>query len=247
VPPVQRNDPAHRQLADFYKQQILSGALRPGDPIPSIREMARASGVSPATAQRAVEWLKAGRLVETGPSGTVVAPLRAALSPQQRLRLAEDPASETQDVTFAGVVDAPEYIRAVFGLDPLGGRVIRREWVTSEDGRPSRLSVAWYPAEYALGVPELLQAAPLPDPRGGAALIAARDGQPVGRLRGGSAFECRPAKADGREIPLLQLPDGAYVLAGVWMWATQGEDGEVIEYGEYIVPPGRVIEADIEP
>jgi GntR family transcriptional regulator len=247
VPPVKRNDPAHRQLADYYKQKILSGELRPGDPVPSIREMARASQVSPATAQRAVEWLKAGRLVETGPAGTVVAPLRAAISPQQRLRLAGDPLSETQDVTFARVTDAPEYIRAVLGLDPLGGRVIRREWVTSEDGRPSRLSVAWYPAEYGLGVPELTEARPLPDPRGGAALIAARIGRPVESLRGGSAFECRPAKHDGREIPLLRLPEGAYVLAGVWTWATPGEDGEVIEYGEYIVPPGRVIEADIEP
>lgn len=244
MPPVRRTDPAHRQLADYYKQRILSGELRPGDPIPSVRQMARASQVSPATAQRAIEWLRAGRLVDTGPAGTVVAPLRAAISPQQRLRLTGDPESESQEVTSAGLVEAPEYVRAIFGLAE-GDAVLRREWVTLEDGGPSRLTVTWHRADASGLVPELLAEAPLPDPRGGAAMIAARSGWDLAVLRGGSAFECRAAKDDGRERPLLRLARGACVLAGVWTWA--GPDGEVAEYGEYIVPPGRVIEADIEP
>jgi GntR family transcriptional regulator len=243
VPPVQRNEPAYRQLADYYTQQILVGELRPGDRLPSVREMARASGVGQNTAQRAILQLVTDGVARTDPAGTWVAERRAALSPQQRMRLDAHPTGETAQVTSAGLVPCPGYVVPILGLSP-GDSVIRREWVTWEEGVPARLTVTWHRPSASLAVPALLAAEPLADPRGGAAMLAEATGLAVASLRGRAGFECRAAKDDGRELQLLQLQPGAHVLAGVWVWYG---GGETVEYGEYVLPPGRVIESDLEP
>jgi DNA-binding transcriptional regulator YhcF (GntR family) len=247
VPPVRRTPPAYLQVAGYYRDQITVGRLRPGERLPSMRDIAAASSVAFPTAQRAIAHLHTEGLVRSDATGTYVAEPRAAIGPQQRLRLSRSPQSETVAVISARMADCPAYIIPVLGGDPLGSRVIRREEVTSENGVPVRLAVTWYPPQYALSVPELLEEVPLPDPRGGAAMLAARTGADVTALAGTTAFECRQAKDDGRERELLRLDWSMYVLAGVWTWATPGPDGEVIEYGEYILPPGRVIETVIEP
>jgi DNA-binding transcriptional regulator YhcF (GntR family) len=243
VPPVQRNAPAYRQLADYYTSRILTGELRPGDRLPSVREMARASGVGQNTAQRAILQLVTDGVARTDQAGTWVAERRAAISPQQRMRLDAHPASETVQVTSAGLVTCPDYVLPILGL-AAGDTVIRREQVTSEEGVPARLTVTWHRPSASLAVPELLEEAPLPDPRGGAAMLAERTGAAVADLRGRAGFECRGARLDGREIPLLRLGPPAFVLAGVWVWYG---GGEAVEYGEYVLPPGRVIESDLEP
>jgi hypothetical protein len=123
--------------------------------------------------------------------------------------------------------------------------VIRREEVTRQpDGGPVRLSVTWVHPKYGQQVPELLEPAPLPDPRGAGHLIAERSGISTGEMTGGIAFEARLAKNDGRENVLLDLYPGAFVLAVVNGWR-HGED--LLEYTESVLPPNRVIEADIEP
>jgi DNA-binding transcriptional regulator YhcF (GntR family) len=248
VPEAQRSRPLWRQVADYYKGQILSGELRQGDMLPSIRDMAREWQVSPATAQQALAHLHlAERLVDTDPSGARVGAPRASLSPQQRMRLAAPPASELVTVTFAGPVSAPEYIVPMLGLQdgPPDHPVIRREEVTRlAGGSPSRLSVTWVHPRYFSRVPELVVREPLPDPKGAAHFIAEQSGWDPASLTGGIAFECRLAKDDGRELPALDLEPGAYVLAGVNGWR-HGDD--LLEYTEFVLPPNRVIEADIDP
>jgi len=228
---------------------ILRGELNQGDPLPSIRDIRDEWGVSQGVAQQAVAHLHlAERLVVTGPSGTYVAAPRAVLSPQQRMRLTVPPASEVVTVTSAGYVEAPAYVVPLLGLLDYGqpaDSVIRREEVTRRaDGSPGRLSVTWCNPRYGQQAPELLAAQPLPDPRGAGPLIAERLGIDPALLHGGVAFEARLAKGDGRELPALGLYPGAFVLAGVSGWR-YGDD--VLEYTEFILPPGQVIEADIEP
>jgi DNA-binding GntR family transcriptional regulator len=224
---------------------ILRGELRQGDALPSVRAVRAEWDVSQSVAQQAIAHLHlAERLVRTDPSGTYVGPPRAAISPQQRMRLDIAPSSEAVTVTAASLVDAPEYIRPMFGLSGTSN-VLRREEVTAlADGTPHMLAVTWCHPVSLSAVPELMALQPLPDPKGAAHLIAERAGYDPGDLTGGVAFECRAAKEDGRERPALDLEQGAYVLAGVSGWR-HGDD--LLAYTEFILPPNQVVEADIEP
>lgn len=245
MPEARRQEPLWKQIVNHYKGLILRGELRQGDPLPSVRAIRDEWKVSQGTAQQAVAHLHlAERLVRTDGGGTYVDVPRAAIGPQLRMTLTAAPASEVVSVTFAGLVPAPAYVRPMFGLAD-GGAVIRREEVTRRaDGSPDRLSVTWLHPGYQGLVPELLRAEPLPDPKGAGPLIAKRAGIDTGTLAGGIAFEARLAKDDGRELPALDLMPGDYVLAGVSGWR-HGDD--LLEYTEFVLPPNRVIEADIEP
>lgn len=243
-PRAQRVDPLHIQIANHFKQQILRGELRPGDRLPSVRAIRDEWEVGQNTAQQAIGLLAAGRLVETSPTGTRVAAPRDVLGPQQRLHLTGPPSSEQVTVTFAGMVPCPEYVLPILGLSA-GSMVIRREWVTAgPDGEPYMLSVSWLPPIARIQVPELLREVPLPDARGAAPFIAER--LQLNLEWGRGAVECRQAKDDGRELVHLRLTPGSYVLAGVNFWSTGGEAGAILEYTEYVLPPGRVIEYDLD-
>jgi DNA-binding transcriptional regulator YhcF (GntR family) len=245
LPRAERVDPLHIQIANYLKREILEGRLREGDQLPSIRQLASDWAVGQNVAQRAIELLRSGKLVTTSTNGTFVAAPRNTLGPQQRLRLNGSPDSEQVTVTAAGLVPAPGYILPLLGLDE-GSAVIRREEVTRQpDGSVFMLAVHWCPPQSGVIVPELLLAEPLPDPRGAGPLIADRLSLDIDWGRGG--VECRQALDDGRELVHLGLEPGAYVLAGVHFWSTAGEDGIVLEYAEYVLPPNCVIEYDLEP
>jgi GntR family transcriptional regulator len=244
VPRAQRQQPLWKQIADHYKDLIVRGELLPGDALPSIRAIRDEWRVSQGAAQQAVNHLHlAEHLVRTDPSGTYVDVPRAALGPQQRMRLAVAPASEVVTVTAAGLVVPPDYIVTTLHLPEGAAEVVRREQVTRRpDGTPHMLSVTWCAVRSVPLAPELLALEPLPDPGGAGHLIAFRREIDPDDLDGSLAFECRPAKDDGRERPALGLAPGAFVLAGVSGWR-YGE--EVLEYTEFILPPGQVVEASI--
>ena len=140
----------------------------------------------------------------------------------------------------AGMASAPAYIAPILNLleaKPGLWPVLRREWVTYEDGdAPFMLSVTWCRPEASDVVPELLELAPLPDPAGAAKMIADRTG--LDEPKGEYSVESRPPKDDGREGPLLRLPAGDWVLAVV---ATLTSGGDVIEYREEVIHGERVI------
>ncbi|MFJ5038729.1 MULTISPECIES: TetR/AcrR family transcriptional regulator C-terminal domain-containing protein [Streptomyces] len=73
VPSGQRTEPPYRVIAAEIRSRIVSGELRPGDPVPSIRAIAQRWGVAIATATRASALLRDDGLVEARVgSGTVV-------------------------------------------------------------------------------------------------------------------------------------------------------------------------------
>jgi DNA-binding GntR family transcriptional regulator len=250
VPEALRQIPLHLQIAGALKDQILTRkeGFRSGDKIPSIRALAREWKVGYNAAERAVAYLKTEGLVRTDGSGTYVNGPRGTLGPQQRLRLAARPEGEAQDVLAAGLVPCPGYVLPILGLTK-NSQVIRREWVTREEGSPDavQLTVTWCPPSLAGAVPELLDASLPFDMGAAAATFWTRTGHDVSDLAGWSAFEARAVKDDGREAPLLGLELSGFVLAGVYTWATPGAEGDVTEYGEYVVRPGRVIESSLEP
>ena len=65
--------PASLQVADALRREIASGALAPGDKLPSIRSLADRFGVAPMTAQSAIDTLRGESLIYTSPGrGTFV-------------------------------------------------------------------------------------------------------------------------------------------------------------------------------
>ena len=65
--------PASLQVADALRREIASGALAPGDKLPSIRSLAERFGVAPMTAQSAIDALRSEGLVYASPGrGTFV-------------------------------------------------------------------------------------------------------------------------------------------------------------------------------
>lgn len=243
MPRAQRSAPLYRQIYDAMAASIAAGepGYRPDDQLPSIRDTARAWGVSVQAAQQAYALLLSARLVETRDrAGTFVAQPRNVLGPQQRLTQAS--AGEVVTVRAAGLVPAPAYVRPILSLNPVVSHVIRREWVTADSTGVFMLSVSWVPPLFADAVPELLRLDSLPGGAWSAPLVAGRAGLEL--TWGRAAREARPVLDDGREAELLGLsPDGC-VLAETFVW----EAGRTaIEYGEFIVRQGRVIESDMQP
>ena len=92
----------YRGLADQLAGLIGSGALRPGDRLPSVREMSRERRVSIATVLAAYRLLEDRRLLEPRPqSGHFVSAAPAALPPRPAIRIAP---SRRSDVRLADLI-----------------------------------------------------------------------------------------------------------------------------------------------
>ena len=84
-------EPIYAQITRQIKQQILSGALRPGDALPSIRLLARELRISVITTKRAYEELeREGFIVSLTGKGSFVAGANTELIREEHLRRLED-------------------------------------------------------------------------------------------------------------------------------------------------------------
>lgn len=61
----QASKPIYMQIVDKVCQQIVRGDIRPGEKLPSVREMAVQTGVNPNTIQRTYSELERMAIVET--------------------------------------------------------------------------------------------------------------------------------------------------------------------------------------
>ena len=57
--------PTYEQVRDVLRQHILSGAIKPEERLPSVRELAASLAINPNTIQRAYRELEAGGLIYT--------------------------------------------------------------------------------------------------------------------------------------------------------------------------------------
>ena len=97
--------PIWRQIEDGLRRQIASGNLAVGSAVPSVREVARALRVNPATVSKAYRRLTdAGLLTVRRGEGTFVADLPEGVRDEERRRLlGESAASFVVAVTRIGV------------------------------------------------------------------------------------------------------------------------------------------------
>lgn len=83
--------PIYAQIAEQIKAQILDGSLKSGDPLPSIRNLAKELKISVITTKRAYEELEKERLIETVPGkGSFVASQNLELLREAKMKQVED-------------------------------------------------------------------------------------------------------------------------------------------------------------
>ena len=100
---LDRNIPIYVQIMDAVKHSIVSGELKPGDRIPSVREMAATFGVNPNTVQRALLDLEREGLLETERAqGRYVAADQAAIEELRHAMAREAAESLAQEMKALG-------------------------------------------------------------------------------------------------------------------------------------------------
>lgn len=84
-------DPIYEQVSKQIKSHILSGELGEGDPLPSIRNLARELQISVITTKRAYEELEKEGFVDTvGGKGCFVATQREEFLREKKMKTVEE-------------------------------------------------------------------------------------------------------------------------------------------------------------
>ncbi|MEV7007966.1 GntR family transcriptional regulator [Streptosporangium sp. NPDC051022] len=231
----------YRRIAARIRARIESGEIRPGDRIPSVREIMRDEGVSTATATRVAAVLRAEGYAESVPGiGTLaVLPKKLTTGPD-RLRMLRATGNgyrpgERAEILGAELVPAPEEVADALGIEE-GSPVVRRRRAYHDDGGVVALSTSWLPGELAEAAPELLVAEPLPAMTFG--LVEERTGRRAVRRR--DVVALRPVPED--VAPLLGVDGGLPVLTMTNHYWDQ--HGEATEYAVDFLGPGRELSAD---
>jgi DNA-binding GntR family transcriptional regulator len=237
VPEIEEALPKYLQIANYLRDEIIRGDLRPGDEVPSERELAATWKVARPTATKALEALRVQGLVESRRgSGTYVRRLTAAPRARERYDRAHELGTmysdaESVEIIAAELVVGPPHVLEALQL-PAGSDVIRRaRIIRTESEGPIELSTSWFAGELADEAPLLLSRQRL---RGGTAKYVA------------SVTERRPSYAHDRvaarlataeERRLLQLPRPAAVLV---YRLTVFDDRDVpLQFDDATYPPGR--------
>ena len=197
--------PLYLQLKRWVEAAIAGSVLRPGDALPSERDLALKVNVSRVTVRKAVHQLvREGVLVQRHGSGTFVAtrPPRVEQSLSQLTSFAEDMARRGMEVRSdwldRGLYDASPEETVALGLSP-GERVARVARLRLSGDKPLAIERAALSADI------------LPDPDAvGASLYAhlgRRGNRPVRAIQ-----RIRAASVAGADAGLLDLAEGAAVL-----------------------------------
>jgi GntR family transcriptional regulator len=177
--------PPFRKIAGHYRDRITAGAdgFKPGDLLPSRREMASKHNRSRDTIDKAMDVLASeGLIVLRGNQRAQIAQ-RALGVPSMEERMATLRATgkilsdgETCEVLSIENVPCPAEIAVHLGLAE-GDEVLRRARITKRNGRPLAVSWSYFPSIAVEAAPELAQPENI---EGGARELAAyRLGQPM--------------------------------------------------------------------
>ncbi|MET9554316.1 GntR family transcriptional regulator [Streptomyces sp. NPDC006645] len=160
MPKIEEAQPKYLQIAHHIRDQILRGDLRPGDEVPSERQLAASWKVSRPTAARSLEALSHQGLVEKRQgSGTYVRSLEVNRRARELYGRAKQTGKiytpgEYAVITSAGWLEAPDYVAEALGL-AVGARAVHRRRVTNNDTGPITLSTSWFGPEVGERAPKL--------------------------------------------------------------------------------------------
>jgi DNA-binding GntR family transcriptional regulator len=238
-PKIDRSDPPYAQVVRHIRDQILSGELRDGDTVPSVRKIADEWGISQATATKVHAALRSEGLVKavTGIGTVVNASKSLKHGPKDRFQSIRQtgriyPKNERAEIKSAMVVAASEQVSDALGVEQ-GSSVIRRHRVAINDdtNSPVSASISWFKGELADQAPELL------------ATDRLRQGTPryieemTGQVAAKGQDQVAASEATEQDAQDLGVATGSPVLRGRnWLYDTEGN---IIEYGEYVTVPER--------
>ena len=105
--------PIYEQVKEGLRQLVISGAIRPGDKLPSVRSMAAQLAINPNTIQKAYEALEQEGYVYSIPGNGSFAADRSEVEDKRREELLSQLSKLVQELRFLGVTD--EEISAACG------------------------------------------------------------------------------------------------------------------------------------
>lgn len=106
--------PIYEQITTQIKNKIITGELRPGDALPSMRVLAKELRISVITTKRAYEDLEAAGFIHTVPGkGSFVAAADPELHREATLKKVEELLSQALDVAAAGGVTRSEVLETL--------------------------------------------------------------------------------------------------------------------------------------
>jgi DNA-binding GntR family transcriptional regulator len=159
--------PASSIIARVLEDQIGAGEFQPGDRTPSVRDLARDFGVSPATASKALNHLAALGLIEARPGvGMIVLQRRPSqLRSSDRIAVAERTGTVNRAGEYARRLSASEEpadarVRAGLGIDTARAFCRRRVRYDASD-HPIEHSASWFALDVAARAPRLRDLAPI--------------------------------------------------------------------------------------
>jgi len=106
--------PLYQQIVDQVKQMIASGALRPGDRLPTVRELSGRLVVNPNTVAHAFQHLEREKVIETRRGlGSFVSAEGSPLSREERVRIVADKIDHALVEAYHLSIDEHE-LRSIF-------------------------------------------------------------------------------------------------------------------------------------
>jgi GntR family transcriptional regulator len=120
--------PIYEQISGQIKNRIITGALSPGDALPSMRQLARDLRISVITTKRAYEDLERDGFIETvGGKGSFVAPRNMEFIREEQLRKAESFLQNAVDTAKQGGISLGELTETLSLLYGDGGEDPEKE------------------------------------------------------------------------------------------------------------------------
>ncbi|MEV7711201.1 GntR family transcriptional regulator [Streptomyces sp. NPDC088270] len=227
----------YAEIAANYRQQIRDGVLKPGDTMPSLRQVCERYGVAQTTANRAYRVLKMEGLTipKPGVGTVVVGPISNNIGTRVSLYESTGKAldnGESSRILEVGTVGADELVAPRLDVAP-GTPVHMRRRLVSRNGVPVHLSSSYYPAYVMAVTPELAEPA---STGGSRELAATRLGVDQDRV----LEEVTSRRATSSEKEYLGLTAGDVVVSQVVRTVTLADD-RVVEVAVKVVGGATIL------
>ena len=106
--------PIYEQITAGIKNLIISGELKPGDALPSMRFLAKELRISVITTKRAYEELERGGFIETvAGKGSFVSGVNTEFIREEHLRMAEEHLQQAVDAAKSAGISKEELVETL--------------------------------------------------------------------------------------------------------------------------------------